>query len=99
MRSDAVTMLREDLSISLDKVSVDYIFRNTSEVDVESLVAFPMPISCQALMRVRRFRPRIENFLGFRCSSRARRSSRNCHSGRWRSESTSPTRCAAWESR
>lgn len=42
-RSDVIAMERENLSISLDKVSVDYVFRNSSDKDVETIVAFPMP--------------------------------------------------------
>ncbi len=42
-RSDVIAMEREDLSISLDKVTVDYVFRNSSDKDVETIVAFPMP--------------------------------------------------------
>ncbi len=43
VRTDAVSMVREDLFISLDEIKVDYIFENTTNEDVESLVAFPMP--------------------------------------------------------
>ena len=42
-RTDAVSMLSENLSISPDKVDVDYVFRNQTEADVEAIVAFPMP--------------------------------------------------------
>jgi len=43
VRTDAVAMEREDLFISPDEVRVAYLFRNISDADVESLVAFPMP--------------------------------------------------------
>ncbi len=43
VRSDAVSMKSEDLFISMDKVEVNYVFENTTNKDVESLVAFPMP--------------------------------------------------------
>lgn len=43
VRSDAVAMEREDLFISLDEVRVDYEFRNMTDEDVSSIVAFPMP--------------------------------------------------------
>jgi len=43
VRSDAIEMQSEDLFISMDLVRVDYRFRNTSDEDVESIVAFPMP--------------------------------------------------------
>lgn len=42
-RNDVIAMEREDLSISPDKVMVDYVFRNDSDEDVETIVAFPMP--------------------------------------------------------
>ncbi|PDT01786.1 hypothetical protein CO666_23080 [Rhizobium chutanense] len=42
-QSDDVSMAEEDLFISASQVRVDYVFENTSDKDVESLVAFPMP--------------------------------------------------------
>ncbi|MAZ14747.1 MAG: hypothetical protein CL535_00185 [Ahrensia sp.] len=39
----SVEMQSEVLYISMDEVRVDYVFRNRSERDVETLVAFPMP--------------------------------------------------------
>lgn len=42
-RSDVVAMEKEDLYISPSKVTVDYVFRNMSKEDVETIVAFPMP--------------------------------------------------------
>ena len=42
-RTDAIAMQKEELSISEEAVSVDYVFRNVSDADVETLVAFPMP--------------------------------------------------------
>lgn len=42
-KSDAVEMRSEDLFLSKEKVSVDYVFLNTSAADVETLVAFPLP--------------------------------------------------------
>ncbi|MEW6634228.1 MAG: DUF4424 domain-containing protein [Pseudomonadota bacterium] len=42
-RSDAVTMESEDLYISPEKVTVDYVFRNNTDKDVDAIVAFPMP--------------------------------------------------------
>lgn len=38
-----VELVREDLTIAIDRVTVRYLFRNTAEVDVDTLVAFPMP--------------------------------------------------------
>lgn len=43
VRTDAVAMQSEDLSISMSDVDVRYVFRNTTDKDVEGLVAFPMP--------------------------------------------------------
>lgn len=42
-RNDVVSMDSEDLFISRDKVTVDYVFRNTSDKDVSTVVAFPLP--------------------------------------------------------
>ncbi|TIS99867.1 DUF4424 domain-containing protein [Mesorhizobium sp.] len=42
-RSDAVAMESEDLYISPEKVTVDYVFRNNTDKDVDAIVAFPMP--------------------------------------------------------
>lgn len=42
-RSDAVAMESEDLFISPEKVTVDYVFRNNTDKDVSAIVAFPMP--------------------------------------------------------
>ena len=42
-RTDLVQMASEDLFISADKVTVDYVFRNDSGTDADTIVAFPMP--------------------------------------------------------
>ncbi len=42
-RSDVVSMESEVLRISQDEIAVEYIFRNGSHKDVETIVAFPMP--------------------------------------------------------
>ena len=42
-RSDVIAMESEDLFISMDQVTVDYVFRNRSDADVKTIVAFPMP--------------------------------------------------------
>lgn len=42
-RTDAVAMEKEVLSISPELVAVDYVFRNTTDRDVNTIVAFPMP--------------------------------------------------------
>jgi hypothetical protein len=65
-RTDAVSMLSENLSISASKVDVDYVFRNQTDQDVEAIVAFPMPDIAGSVYD----RPSIpdqesDNFLGF----------------------------------
>lgn len=42
-RTDKVAILREKLFISLNEIRVDYVFKNNSEDNVETIVAFPMP--------------------------------------------------------
>jgi hypothetical protein len=42
-RSDDVSIDSETLYLSMDKVTVDYVFRNHADYDVETIVAFPMP--------------------------------------------------------
>jgi len=42
-RSEEITMAREDLYISPEKVEVKYLYRNTSDKAVSTIVAFPMP--------------------------------------------------------
>lgn len=42
-RTDAVEMVSEDLYVGLDKVKVDYVFRNKTGADVSGEVIFPMP--------------------------------------------------------
>lgn len=42
-RSDAIAMESEDLFVSADRITVDYLFRNSSDKDVATIVAFPMP--------------------------------------------------------
>jgi hypothetical protein len=42
-QTDAVQMVSEDLYIGLDRVEVDYVFRNISGADVTGEVIFPLP--------------------------------------------------------
>lgn len=42
-RSDQITMAREDLFISPERVDVKYTYRNTADKPVTTIVAFPMP--------------------------------------------------------
>lgn len=43
LKSSTVVMESERLHISLHRVTVDYIFRNTSSQDIDAVVAFPLP--------------------------------------------------------
>ncbi|MGE0502958.1 MAG: DUF4424 family protein [Rhizobiaceae bacterium] len=42
-RNDVIYMEKENLRIAEDGVEVDYVFRNHSDEDITSIVAFPMP--------------------------------------------------------
>lgn len=42
-RTDVVAMEKEDLYVSMERIEVDYVFRNQSDEDVNAVVAFPMP--------------------------------------------------------
>lgn len=42
-RSDRISLDREELFVSLDRIDVAYRFRNQGEEDIETIVAFPMP--------------------------------------------------------
>ncbi len=53
-QSEAVSLDSEDLYISRDEVRVDYKFTNTSNKDVETLVAFPLPDQT--------YEPDVDNF-------------------------------------
>lgn len=66
VRSDVVAMEREDLYISPGEVRVAYRFRNTSNADVDSIVAFPMPdIQGDPNSDVAVPDSQADNFLGF----------------------------------
>ncbi|MAY62673.1 MAG: hypothetical protein CML29_10710 [Rhizobiales bacterium] len=43
-RTDAVELAREQLFLSAERVTVDYVFVNRTGSDVETVVAFPMPV-------------------------------------------------------
>ena len=66
VRSDAVEIVREDLFISMDEIRVDYVFKNTTDADVESLVAFPMPPIASNAYEPTDVPVQDTNFLGFR---------------------------------
>lgn len=65
-RSDVVQMAKEDLFVSKDAVRVDYVFRNGSDEDVSSIVAFPMPdIEASPYANVAIPFAESDDFLGF----------------------------------
>ena len=66
IRTEAVHMVREDLFISADEITVDYIFENQTDADVESLVAFPMPSIIPDPYEASGVPVDDTNFLGFR---------------------------------
>lgn len=66
VQSDDVVMEQEDLFLSMAEVRVDYVFRNTSDRDVEAVVAFPMPdLSGSSDHMVNTGDDETDNFLGF----------------------------------
>lgn len=66
VRSDAIEMASEDLYISPEEVRVAYVFRNTSDEDVESIVAFPMPeISGHPFAEISVPNREVDNMFGF----------------------------------
>ena len=68
-RNDVIIMEREDLYISPEKVTVDYVFRNTSDAPVDTIVAFPMPdISGNPYWMPSIPNDKDDNFLGFSVS-------------------------------
>lgn len=42
-RTDAIDMVSEDLFVSAEEIRVSYVFRNRTQTDVETIVAFPVP--------------------------------------------------------
>lgn len=42
-QTDAVSLIEEDLLIGLDRVTVDYVFRNETDADVTGELIFPLP--------------------------------------------------------
>ncbi len=64
--SPNVEMVSEELYVSTKEIRVDYIFRNNSEKDIRSIVAFPMPdITGDPYGEVAIPFPDEDNFLGF----------------------------------
>ncbi|MFZ2100647.1 MAG: DUF4424 domain-containing protein [Oricola sp.] len=64
--SETISLDREDLAISLDRIDVSYDFRNHSDRDVRTIVAFPMPdIQYNPWVGVALPDNADDNFLGF----------------------------------
>lgn len=65
-RNDLIRLEREDLAISADLVTVDYVFVNESDTDIETIVAFPMPaIQAEYDSAISVPEQQNDNFLGF----------------------------------
>lgn len=64
-RSDTVSMASEDLYLSPEKVTVDYVFRNNSDKDVDTVVAFPLPDIEGNPDVIPSIPQEADNFLGF----------------------------------
>jgi hypothetical protein len=43
IKSSSIVMESEKLQITVHRISVDYVFRNTSNQDIDAVVAFPLP--------------------------------------------------------
>ena len=66
LRTSEVTMAEEVLYLSPSAVKVDYVFENTADRDIETVVAFPMPeIGGSMEENVAIDAPEADNFLGF----------------------------------
>ena len=69
VRTDAIAMVEENLYISPSQVRVKYRFRNTTDKDVEALVAFPVPDIESGFDQSIAVDPDAgDNFLGFEAS-------------------------------
>jgi hypothetical protein len=66
VQASDISMVEEALYISREEVLVDYIFRNNSDKDVESVIAFPMPdVVGGSQSDIALGDPESDNFLGF----------------------------------
>ncbi|WP_404947009.1 DUF4424 domain-containing protein [Rhizobium terrae] len=66
VQTSDVAMEEEELYISREEVLVDYVFRNTGDKDVESIIAFPMPdIVGGSQSDIAMGDAESDNFLGF----------------------------------
>ena len=65
-KTDKIALVSEDLYLSPTAVKVSYRFRNLTNADQETIVAFPMPdITGSVDMAVAIPEPAKNNFLGF----------------------------------
>jgi Domain of unknown function (DUF4424) len=65
-KTDEIALVSEDLYLSPTAVKVSYRFRNLTNADVETTVAFPMPdVTGSVDMTVAMPEPAKDNFLGF----------------------------------
>jgi Domain of unknown function (DUF4424) len=44
VKNDSIEMFSEDLTIAVDKVRVDYVFKNNASADITMKIGFPVPI-------------------------------------------------------
>tara|TARA_R110002020_G_scaffold207296_3_gene412755 strand:+ start:838 stop:1851 length:1014 start_codon:yes stop_codon:yes gene_type:complete len=72
VQTDAISMVEEKLYISPSEVRVEYRFRNTTDKDVEALVAFPVPDIASGYEMVALSPDAGDNFLGFETSQDGR---------------------------
>ncbi len=66
--TDAISLVHEELYVSRAEVRVRYVFRNTTDADVETLVAFPLPeidISDYSEVPIEAPTDDPDNFVGF----------------------------------
>lgn len=65
VQTDAIAMEREVLTISPEVITVDYVFRNLTDQDVTTMVAFPMPDLPFYAQYDTAIPVEADNFLGF----------------------------------
>jgi hypothetical protein len=74
-KTGKIALVSEDLTLSPTAVKVSYRFRNLTNANIETTVAFPMPdVTGSVDMTVAMPEPGHDNFLGF--TTRVRKASR-----------------------
>ncbi len=69
VQSGDVTMQEEHLSVSMQAINVDYVFRNNADRDIETVIAFPLPdIAGTPDMNIAIPDWESDNFLDFKAS-------------------------------